>query len=419
MSKRTEASGQWVAEGVWKLKRDVFLVRVQVRDASGAKKNRRRILEGSTLTEALLERDRIRAALSGGTSTGALRAATEPVVSELGTSSTRVSQAMTEPVSSATSNAATTSRPSLGDFAESWLARKKARGDLEERTLERYATALDHLSRRLVRTPVDEVTPEMIEDWVAASTRRFSPTTINGWLRVLRACLKAARLPSNPALEVPFLREPVNLEEPNALPPDQLKKLLTALSAHGHVIEAAAWTQALTGCRWQEVSAFRWDDLDRDQQVLFVRRKAVKGKLVPRTKTGVPRIVGVPPVLAKLLREHRRKLTESKHPGLASGLMFPSNVGTPLASSRISDALRAACKTAGIRQRFTSHGFRRSMTDMLRKARVDPVIAAAVVGHETERMRRHYSTIDPDDARAAGEQVAARLMQPSAPRKAG
>ncbi|MCZ7681495.1 MAG: tyrosine-type recombinase/integrase [Sandaracinaceae bacterium] len=144
-----------------------------------------------------------------------------------------------------------------------------------------------------------------------------------------------------------------------------------------------------------------------------------EGQARPRTKTGVPRIVGVPPVLAKLLREHRRKLTESKHPGLASGLIFPSNVGTPLASSRISDALRAACKTAGISQRFTSHGFRRSMTDMLRKARVDPVIAAAVVGHETERMRRHYSTIDPDDARAAGEQVAARLMQPSAPRKAG
>lgn len=416
MTKRTEASGQWVAEGVWKLKRDVFLVRVQVRDASGAKQNRRRILEGSTLAEALLERERIRASLLRGESTDeGLGAAPEPIpVTENGSTANPTARSI-----SSNPTATTTSRPSLGDFAESWLARKKARGDLEERTLERYATALDHLSKRLVRTPVDEVTPEMIEDWVAASTRRFSPATINGWLRVLRACLKAARLPSNPALEVPFLREPVNLEEPNALPPDQLKKLLTALSAHGHVIEAAAWTQALTGCRWQEVSAFRWDDLDRDQQVLFVRRKAVKGKLVPRTKTGVPRIVGVPPVLAKLLREHRRKLTESKHPGLASGLMFPSNVGTPLASSRISDALRAACKTAGIRQRFTSHGFRRSMTDMLRKARVDPVIAAAVVGHETERMRRHYSTIDPDDARAAGEQVAARLMQPSAPRKAG
>ena len=78
----------------------------------------------------------------------------------------------------------------------------------------------------------------------------------------------------------------------------------------------------------------------------------------------------------------------------------------------MSDELRAACKTAGIRTRFTSHGFRRSLTDLLRNAQVDPVVAASLTGHETERMWKHYSTVRDQEAVEAGERVA-RLVQPS------
>ena len=92
--------------------------------------------------------------------------------------------------------------------------------------------------------------------------------------------------------------------------------------------------------------------------------------------------------------------------------MFPSLRGTPLSSGRISEELRAACKSAGITSRFTSHGFRRSLTDLLRSAQVDPVVAAGLTGHETERMRKHYSTVRAAEAVDAGERVA-RLVQPS------
>src|SRR5690606_27748850 len=98
------------------------------------------------------------------------------------------------------------------------------------------------------------------------------------------------------------------------------------------------------------------------------------------------------------------------HPGGESGLMFPSSVGTPICSARISDMLRAACRQAGITERFTSHGLRRSMTDLLRDAQVDPVVAKAIIGHATDRMREHYSTVRAEDARNAGDRVAGLLV---------
>ncbi len=92
--------------------------------------------------------------------------------------------------------------------------------------------------------------------------------------------------------------------------------------------------------------------------------------------------------------------------------MFPSSVGKPIWNSRISEALAAARKRAGIRERFTSHGFRRSLTDLLREAAVDPVVAKAITGHQTDRMREHYSTVRADDIRRAGD-AASALLQPS------
>ena len=136
----------------------------------------------------------------------------------------------------------------------------------------------------------------------------------------------------------------------------------------------------------------------------------MKGKLKPSTKTNRARDLGAPELIIEELAVLRAWLDATKHPGRESGLMLPSRVGTPLASSRISDALRDARKRAGIKQRFTSHGLRRSMTDMLRRAKVDPVIAKAIVGHQTDAMREHYSTLASDEARQAADAVSAMLF---------
>ncbi len=105
---------------------------------------------------------------------------------------------------------------------------------------------------------------------------------------------------------------------------------------------------------------------------------------------------------------HREELSAVQ---TASGLMFPSSVGKPIYNSRISEALKVARGKAGITQRFTSQGFRRSLTDLLRESNVDPVVAKAITGHATDRMREHYSTVRAEDLRRAGDAAGALLTK--------
>ena len=390
MSRKLEKQGQRVLPGLWKLNRNTWVVRAQkLCPRTRRKINRRRLVSNATRTEALEVLEGLRRELE-----------------DYGQ----------EPVEQGAAEQQPTNRETLGDFASSWLKMKQGRGDLASSTANRYATALDHLSSWLTQMPLGEISSRDIEQWMVASNKKFAEQTVNGWLRVLRACLSDALrdglIARNPAQAVRPLKVKVDLEDTNSLTVVELRKLLDALEQQDYTLYAAAMTQALTGLRWGENSALKWEDHDREARVLRIRRAVSDRQLRPITKTGKSRIVGVPAVLATVLEAHREQLTKRQHPGLASGLMFPSRKGTPLTSGRISDALREACKAAGITKRFTSHGFRRSLTDLLRKAEVDPVIAAGLTGHETERMRKHYSTVRDDEAVEASERVA-RLVRPS------
>jgi integrase len=394
--RKLENQGRWVLPGLWQLNRTTWIARVQPRDPrTGKRVNRRRLITNATRSEAIAVLERLR------------REAEQP-----NPAAPSLPAAPSMAINSHAQTTSKTAQPTLGDFIESWLERKIARGDLEETTATRYATDLGHLSKRLLRMRLDEIQPNDIELWmVAARKEGFAPSTINTWLAILRSALNdAPGLLSNPATRVDPLKKPVNLEEPNSLKPEQLRKLLEALREEDRVVCAAAWTQAVTGLRWCEVTALKWEDLDRQERILVIRRKAVKGKLKPSTKTRRLRELGVPELIIEELAGLRAWLSATEHPGRESGLMFPSRVGTPLASSRISEALRAARKRAAITQRFTSHGLRRSMTDMLRRAKVDPVIAKAIVGHQTDAMREHYSTLASDEARQAADAVSAMLF---------
>jgi integrase len=63
-------------------------------------------------------------------------------------------------------------------------------------------------------------------------------------------------------------------------------------------------------------------------------------------------------------------------------------------------------KIGGIDKRITPHGLRRSNVDALRRAGVDGVVEHAMVGHSSERMREHYSSVSLEERREAAERVA-------------
>jgi integrase len=151
------------------------------------------------------------------------------------------------------------------------------------------------------------------------------------------------------------------------------------------------------------VSALQWPDIDEPAGVIRVVRKQVEGVVGDVTrKKQVPKEFPLQPELTTILRDHRQRLLETQSPGLDSAWVFPAvRTGKLRGANSMRKAWVSCLKAAGITERFTPHGLRRTFNDMLRRAQVDPVIAKALTGHVTEQMREHYSTVGLDEKRAA------------------
>ncbi len=372
-----------VAPGIWQLKKDLFNIRVRGKcPRTGKMTARWRKFEGSK-AEALMARENWRAEIEEG---------------EL-----------------------TAKRETLSAFAASWLSTKLSRGDLRASTARRYAESLDlHILPALGDVYVDALTVHGIEAALTQWAGKYESSTANSWLRVLRTVLATAcaeqLIASNPAVSVHALREGPDEEDDdddgeltNALTPTQLGDYLSSW----HVLYPSDYplvaTLGLTGLRWGECTALKWSDIESAEQsgALRVRRSHVRGVVRGSTKTGRKRVVPFPDVLCDVLKRYRQALVVEQHLGLAEGWVFPNTEGKLRANGQLSARNREVLKHAKIGRHVTIHGLRRTVTDLLRRAAVDPVAAKAIIGHETDRMRQHYSSVGADEALAIGNRVVA------------
>jgi integrase len=199
----------------------------------------------------------------------------------------------------------------------------------------------------------------------------------------------------------------------NALAPSELDAYLRSWRELHLDHVALIATLVLTGLRWGEATSLTWTDVEAAEQnnVLRVRRSHVRAIVRNTTKTGKRRIVPFPAELASLLGEHRRALLAAQHPGLLKGWVFPNAAGKPRANGSLCEANRLVLAHAKVAKRVTIHGLRRTATDLLRRAAVDPVAAKAIIGHTTDRMREHYSTVNADETRDIGARVALSCLR--------
>jgi len=91
--------------------------------------------------------------------------------------------------------------------------------------------------------------------------------------------------------------------------------------------------------------------------------------------------------------------------------VFPSRTRTLKQTSSLVNAIKSSRKEAGVDARVTPHVMRYAFSDLLRTADVDPVVRRALVGHVTEEMQEHYSTVSVDEKREAMKKVATKLAE--------
>ena len=298
--RKLEKHGRWVLPGLWRLNRTTWIARVPPRDPrTGKRVNRRRLITNATRSEAVAVLESMR------------REAEQPntaatVSADCAGDGGRLARADDEQ-----------DRPTDTRRFHRVVARAKNRsGDLEETTATRYATDLGHLSKRLLRMRLDEIQPNDIELWMIAARKDGFAREHDQHL-ARHPSQRAQRCARSPATPQPAWTRSRSrsTSKPNSLKPEQLRKLLEALREEDRVVCAAAWMQAVTGLRWCEVSALKWEDLDGQERILVIRRKAVKGKLKPSTKTKRLRELGVPELIIDELTALRAWLDATKHPG--------------------------------------------------------------------------------------------------------
>jgi integrase len=344
----------------------------------------------------------------------------------------------------------TIERVSWGSFALSRLRERVRRGKVgSEATLDRWKEALalfvpewGHLDVRDVRSlHIDRWLESKVASWmttgkvskrkrlVGDGPRRkrelkevevftvIKPTTVNGWLRVLRSISHAAKVKfglAKSAFEgVEFFEEGrlFSKEAPNALPPELLPMFMAIARDRYPQHYPMILLGFVTGLRPSSLRPLRRKgpeaDIDWTTGRIEVRRSHSRRQTVMnRTKTGKDNSVALPATVLEVLREHAASLSGK---AAESDLLFPNEKGGLRTRNVLAKPFAAIGAELGLSFRLTPKGMRRTFNDVAREAGIHDVVTRSISGHVTDTMQRHYSTARDEEQRSALEKAHALI----------
>jgi len=260
-----------------------------------------------------------------------------------------------------------------------------------------------HIVPVLGAVPVARLSPEQVDAWLAA--RSHLSRTYLGRLRstlaqVLREAERRGQVVRNVALlSVMPKTEPAKGRR--SLTPTEAAALLEA--ATGERLEAALVVGLAVGLRPGEISGLLWGDLDLDAVpptlavTGMVKRRPEDGSVwrdnEPKKARASRRTVALPPAAVEALRDHRRRqAAERLALGDAwsdEGLVFPSEIGTPLDPSNVRRTFRRIAKRAGIAEGFP-YLLRHSGASLMLHQGATIEDVADVLGDDPVTLLRHY-----------------------------
>jgi integrase len=242
----------------------------------------------------------------------------------------------------------------------------------------------------------------------------LAPRTVQYVHAVLRKALNQAvkwgRIPRNVATLIDTPR--VEKYPMAPLTPEQGRVLLNAVK--GHRLEVLYRVALSLGLRKSEVLGLRWEDADFAVQTLRIAYALQRqsGKLVlvaPKTAASV-RTLALPSVLLNALRLHReRQQAERANRGSAwreHGLVFPSNIGTPMEPRNLVRHFKTVLKRAGLPPTIRFHDLRHSCATFLVAQGVHPRVIQEILGHsDIQTTMGIYAHVLPEVQRAAAASI--------------
>ncbi len=265
-----------------------------------------------------------------------------------------------------------------------------------------------HLVPQLGKVRLDKLTPERVDRLLAAKAAEGkAKSTVNRIRSVLADALNFAQGRGLVARNVAALSVMPKLDPPEArrsMTPEEARALMAA--ARGERLEGLVVIGLVVGLRPGELAGLLWSDLELDATppTLTVsgalkREPSPNGKgyelnrgAVKRSTAG-QRTMALPPIAVDALRAHRaRHAAERLAAGELwedQGLVFSSEIGTPLDPSNVRRTFRRVATKAGLDARFP-YLLRHTAVSLLVDAGAGIEEVADLLGDDPRTLYRHY-----------------------------
>lgn len=300
-------------------------------------------------------------------------------------------------------------KATVAEFLTRFLDYYQTEGGVALRTWQDYRYHIEtNIVPAIGALPLGELKPLQVDEWIRGLRERgLGDRTIEYAQSVLRRALQFAvewevieRNPASARFRAAKRKRTVKPggKKIRFLDPDETRRFLEATKCGAH--EALYALAITTGMRPEEVYGLRWRDLDLDRRRLTVnqvvaktRRK--KGDTCARIEFGAPktdksrRTLDFPPFVAQLLAEHRNEVNELRR--LAGdrwqdhGLVFPSQVGTPLEERNVLRRFQKICESIGL-PRLRLYDLRHTHASLLINEGVHPKRISERLGHSSIKL---------------------------------
>lgn len=318
-------------------------------------------------------------------------------------------------------------RLTVGAFLSRWVAHGLP-GQVSERTLDSYAdTVRLHLAPALGRVVLRKLSVDDVDRLLAHKRETgYSPNTVRIVRAVLRRALRQAEREGLVSRNVAALSAAprVRGNEGRALSVDQARMLLDFARESRH--EALFVVMLSFGLRRGEALGLHWTALDSAGASLKVthgvKRVQVRDGSGRQTRLVVGelktarsrRTLFLTPQLMEVLRKQRvRQAAERIAVGEAwqdHGLIFPSEVGTPMDPDNISHAFSRMCRRAGLGH-WHLHELRHSGASLMLAQGTDLYVVSEVLGHSSVAITKDvYGHLVEGQKRAAAALMSEALL---------
>lgn len=315
----------------------------------------------------------------------------------------------------------------VGEYLDRWL-HDYVRFNTSPATYVQYESLIRRHIRPVIGSfELSRLRPQQVQNLYTRALegtgerRPLSASSVTSLHRILREALQYATrwqlISRNPADGA----EPPRVSRPSLSVPDGqvVRRLLASaeLTPYGAVVHLAL----MSGLRRGEVLGLRWEDVDLDAGVLYVRQtlQRLPGRSLefrrPKT-TSSNRSVALSPATVSRLRRHRQNQLEHRlRLGAAyedAGLVFTTPIGSPIDPSNLRRAWLGIQRAAGA-QGIRFHDLRHAHATLMLQQGTHPKIVSERLGHSGIRVTMDvYSHVVPGLQAEAAAQLDAFLEAP-------